>query len=278
MLAATNTTYQKIQDDSIKRGKHKLDRHADTIALAEEELKKQKRVYPFRSEAEINTMVRYFLSHKKFMYACIFVMGCNSTLRVSDLIDFRWRDIMIGDTVKDVFSKKERKNGNTKTVYVNDAIKKAVMIYLKSLGGNVDPDSYMFVSQSNHKKIAVTGYKGGVTIIGRDYISEQAVSAAIRGAAKATGLWSQTRKISTHSMRKTAARAAYGGVEGRELPDALKSEHTRLERVQQMMGHTSAAVTARYIDAQDKFNKDTYLWMCLGIEALDEYEKGAYDG
>lgn len=245
--------------------------NTDRFAMAEEIEKSSKKVFPLSSEDEVN-MVVMELAKGSMRDACLFVLGCNTQLRVDDLLTFRWRNIIDPTTgkVKDEFSILEGKNKNLKHVYVNDAIKLAVDLY-RSTVSPIDYDDFMFVSHGPHVKIG-TVVEGGCIVRRKIPVTEQFVGYAIRKATKSVGLWSERHRYNTHTMRKTGIRAAKGLLVGRKPPEELMQMGTQLEYVQGMVGHSDARVTAKYIDLQDLFDKKVYLWMNLGIEALREIE------
>lgn len=243
----------------------------DRFALAEELEKASKTVHPLASEDEVN-MVVMELAKKSMRDVCLFVLGCNTQLRISDILHFRWGKILDRSTgaIKDEFSIVERKNKKPKHVYVNDAIKIAVRLYLDSIPP-VDYDDYMFVSYGPNSK-TYTVVEDGCIVRRRRPVTEQFVGCMIRNATKSAGIWKESRKFGTHTMRKTGARAAFGALGGRKLPKSIQCMGTQLEYVRDMMGHSNSRVTAKYIDLKDLFDRKMYLWMNLGIEALKKIQ------
>ena len=238
----------------------------DSFAKAEELASHSKKVLPFDSIDEVNAVVKELAKHS-YRDVCLFVMGCNTQLRISDILDFKWKDILNDDgTVKAEVRKIEKKNKNPKHIYINDAIKLAVGLYKNSLS-SINMSDYLFVSRGNRRNLVAVARDGDIVLHSRP-LSEQLVSGIIRNATKRIGIWSPTRKFSTHSMRKTGARAAAGYLTGRALPDEIAIEAASIERVRGMLGHSNANITAKYIDLQDKFDRTVYLWMNLGLEAL----------
>lgn len=247
----------------------------DNYEAADRIFSSKKEVVPFDSIDEVNAVVTYLLEKEKFRDACLFVLGCNSTLRIGDLLQFRWRNI-IEDSgeVKDVVSIVERKNQNPKRIYINDAVKEAVRLYSTRLSRELDMNAFVFTSEGRRKragKIECRSDTYNDPHIGPKPITEQLVSKMIRDTTLALGLSSETRRFSTHSMRKTGARCAVGDLEGRDLPEELSKYNAGLERVRDFMGHKDVSTTRRYIRSDEKYNEKTYKWMNLGLEAIREY-------
>lgn len=247
----------------------------DNFEAAERIFASKKEVVPFNSIAEVNAVVAYLLERGKFRDACLFVLGCNSTLRIGDLLKFRWRNIIEEDgAVKDTAAIVEEKNQNPKRIYTNDAVKAIVQLYISHLNRDLDMDDFVFVSEGRRKragKIECRSDAYNDPHIGNKPITEQLVSGMIRNVTQALGLSSETRKFSTHSMRKTGARCAVGDLEGREIPEELSKYNADLERVRDFMGHKDVSTTRKYIRSDEKYNEKTYKWMNLGLEAIQKY-------
>lgn len=249
----------------------------DNYEAADRIFASKKEVVPFDSIDEVNAVVGYLFEKKKFRDACLFVLGCNSTLRIGDLLQFRWRNIIDNSgEVKDVISIVEKKNQNPKRIYVNDAVKESVRLYIAYLDRELDMNAFVFVSEGRRKragKIECRSDAYNDPHIGPKPITEQLVSKMIRDATHELGLSSETRRFSTHSMRKTGARCAVGDLDGRDLPEELSKYNADLERVRDFMGHRDVSTTRKYIRSDEKYNEKTYQWMNLGLEAIQEYIK-----
>ena len=196
-------------------------------------------------------------------------------MRIGDILRFRWRNILDENgTVKDSVELVETKNQNLKRIYINNAIKAAVMLYMSYLGHSLDMDAFMFVSEGRRKrtgKIECRSDAYNDPHIGTKPLTEQLVSGMIRNVTKELELSSETRRFSTHSMRKTGARCAVGDLDGRKLPDELSKYNAGLERVRDFMGHKDVSTTRKYICSDEKYNEKTFKWMNLGLEAIQEY-------
>lgn len=249
----------------------------DNFEAAERIFATQKEVVPFDSIDEINAVVTYLLENSKFRDACLFVLGCNSTLRIGDILKFRWRNILNEDgEVKDAAAIVEDKNQNPKRIYTNDAVRAAVQLYVAHLDREPEISAFMFMSEGRRKRAGEIKWRSdahGDPHIGPKPITEQLVSKMIRDTTRVLGLSSETRRFSTHSMRKTGARCAVGDLKGRDLPEELSKYNAGLERVRDFMGHKDVSTTRKYIRSDEKYNEKTYKWMNLGLEAIQEYIK-----
>lgn len=267
-----------------KKSKNRLEPWQDAFAEAREKLEAGGKVQSFDGIEEINQMVGYYLKHRRFRDACLFVLGCNTSFRISDLREFRWRELLNVDmSVKEENVKIERKNQHLKHIYVNDAIKEAVLLYARNLNRPFDINEYMFVSEGHRapmtpKLDSKTGEplvdQNGNALMERKPITPQLASGIIRGAAKKLGLYTPTRKISTQSMRQTAADTVDDLMDGRRIPEDLAHRHSDAERSRAYLGHAKASTTSQhYLNTERKVNKKLALWMNLGLEAIQEYIK-----
>ena len=246
----------------------------DRFAQGREELAKKKKVLPFRSTGEVNLVTSYLLSKGKYRDTCLFVMGCNFGLRIDDLLHIRWRDLVdSADTIRPTVELVEQKNKNQKRIFVNQAARAAVSLYVSSLSHELNHDSYIFVSEGHRKRTRAVASADGNIELEEQPLTEQLVSGMIRKATNAVGLTVGGRRFSTHSMRKTCFRAAYGAVEGVKLPPVTEVSAMRLSYVRKLAGHSKDSITMDYIDFEDLFDEGTYLALNLGLEAIQEYIK-----
>lgn len=247
----------------------------DNFEAAERILSNKKSVVPFDSISEVNAVVTYLLQHNKFRDACLFVFGCNSTLRIGDILRCRWRNTITEDgSIKDTIAILENKNQNPKLIYTNDAVRGIIEIYLSYLNYEVDMNQFVFISEGNRKRFGLIkdkSVKYNDPDFGIKPLTEQLVSGMIRKVTKELGLYSDKRRFSTHSMRKTGARCAAGDLEGRDLPDEFQRDNANIERVRGFLGHKNVSTTRRYIGSDEKYNEKTYRWMNLGLEAIQKF-------
>ena len=163
-------------------------------------------VEPIRDRKKIESMKKYLRGQSLRNYL-LFVLGINSGLRISDLLNLQVEDVLN----KDRITLKEKKTGKTKDFPISDICKKAIGEYLKSedkISGALFPSR-----------------KGG------NPISRVQAHLILSGAAKAVGI---KEPFSCHGMRKCFGYWAYqAGVD--------------VTRIQQLLNHSSPGITLRYI-------------------------------
>ncbi len=181
-------------------------------------------VQPIRDKKKIEAMKRVLRSNLRDH--CLFILGINSGLRISDLLDLKISDVIDPrGKVKDRIELREEKTGKAKNFPIGDNAKKAIREYL--LTRNYSMDQPLFISRKgeNQPINRVQAYK------------------ILNAAAEMVGI---EEKIGTHSMRKTFGYHAYQ--DGRSI-----------ELIQKILNHTSPSVTLRYIGITQDEMDDVYL-------------------
>lgn len=173
-------------------------------------------VEPIRDKKQLDNMKRY-LKEKNKRDWLLFVLGINSGLRISDLLNLKVSDVKDKDRV----TLREEKTGKAKDFPLSENCRKAVAEYLKD--EPLPNDSPLFPS----RKRAGATVKGETT--GR--ISRQQAYDILTEAARAVGI---KDAIGTHTLRKTFGYWAYKA--GNDIT-----------RIQHLMNHSSPSVTLRYI-------------------------------
>ncbi|WP_018704813.1 site-specific integrase [Anaeromusa acidaminophila] len=178
-------------------------------------------VEPIRDKKQLDNMKRY-LKEKNKRDWLLFVLGINSGLRISDLLNLKVSDVKDKDRV----TLREEKTGKAKDFPLSENCRKAVAEYLKN--ETLMADCPLFYSrkkdsQGNHKPI-----------------SRQQAYDILTEAARAVGI---KDAIGTHTLRKTFGYWAY------------KAGHD-ITRIQHLMNHSSPSVTLRYIGiTKDELDK-----------------------
>ena len=156
---------------------------------------------------------------------CLFVLGINSALRISDLLKLK-----VGDVVDDRgralerITLREKKTGKAKAFPLSKNAQKAIQEYLDTR--NWTPNEPLFLSR-----------KGGT------HIGRTRAWTVLNDAARTVGI---KDNIGTHTLRKTFAYHAY------------KAGYD-LSILQQLLNHSSPGVTLRYIGITQDDIDNVYL-------------------
>ena len=186
-------------------------------------------VQPIRDEKKIEAMKKVLKSSSLRDY-CLFTLGINSGLRVSDLLKLDVFDVIDEKArIKDRISIKEQKTGKVKDFPIGSTTKKALKEYLDSRA-DISPEQALFPSR-----------KGGTPI------TRQQAYRIINDAARAVGI---TDKIGTHTLRKTFGYHAY-------------KQGADITRIQYLLNHSAPSVTLRYIGITQEELDNVYLTLNL---------------
>jgi integrase len=160
------------------------------------------------SKAEIETI--HTLLHKKAgpLYADLWKVGVNLSLRIGDLLCLKYADL---DLAGRSLTLTEAKTGKVKTLRLNAA---AIAVIVKRQQQYPD-DVYMFQVRSNRAK--------------NQPIGRFSVSRAFKEAGDLLGL-----RINTHSMRKSRGMAMY-------------KDGVPVEKIAKVLNHSNTSSTLRYL-------------------------------
>lgn len=186
-------------------------------------------VQPIRERKKVEAMRKYLRGSNLRDY-CLFVLGVNSGLRVSDLLNLDVGDVIDNKGVlKDRITFRELKTKNTRNnreinFPISDTAKRALTEYLATR--NYELDEPLFMSRK----------KGAP-------LQRAQAWKVINDAAKAVGI---TDRIGTHTLRKTFAYHAYqAGVD--------------IIQIQQLLGHKSPSITLAYMGITQEQLDQVYL-------------------
>ena len=178
---------------------------------------------PIKKREDIEKLESYFREKKEYRNYLLIVMGLNTALRISDLLQLKWNDVYQNE--KKEFTSHirlvEQKTGKHTTILLNPTVKKALQDYRSHIQKE-DMSPYIFFSPRK---------------------PEQPLSRvqAYRIIQKATEKLQIDGTISCHSLRKTFGYQAWkAGTE----PALLMA----------VFNHSSYHITQRYlcIDQDDK--------------------------
>lgn len=166
---------------------------------------------------EAMQLVNHLYEDGQYRDCLLFASGCHLGLRISDLLQLRWQDLL-----SDEFTMKERKTGKERTLRVNSSLQKIASSCRKALGRPAE-DAYVFVAE------------------GKDVpISRQAVDLILK-RMKVKYRIKSAKVFSSHSLRKTFGRRVW-----LQECDKGRGEQALL-LLCDVFGHSSIAITKRYL-------------------------------
>lgn len=184
-------------------------------------------VQPIRDLKQIET-IKKLLKLQNLRDYCLFVLGINSGLRISDLLKLTISDIIENGKIKDRIRLREKKTNKFKDFPLSEKAKQAIKEYLKTR--NYKEYEPLFISRKNN----------GFLLRGQAY-------KIINNVAKSVGI---KEKIGTHTLRKTFGYHAYNN--GYDITI-----------IQKLFNHSSPSVTLRYIGITQDELDDVYLSLDL---------------
>lgn len=200
---------------------------------------------PIKDMEDIFRISNFLIREKRWRDNMLFIVGINFGLRVSDLRELRFMNLINSNlTFKDSFPVFEKKTRNTRKrkknryITINHAVIEAVTLYLKNTPG-VKLSDYMFRSESNR----CTANKP---------LDLSSINRIMYGIANDLSL---NIKMSTHTLRKTFC-----------YHQMLMSHNDprKLMLLQKMLNHSSPAQTLDYIGITAEEIDDAYRRLNLG--------------
>ena len=180
-------------------------------------------VQPIRDLKKIET-IKKLLRQQNLRDYCLFVVGINSGLRISDLLKLCVSDIYENGKPKDRIRLREKKTNKFKDFPLSDNAKSALKEYLKTR--DYKDNEPLFISRKN-----------------KGFLLRQQAYKILNSVAKDVGI---KEKIGTHTLRKTFGYHAH------------KNGYD-ITLIQKLFNHSSPSVTLRYIGiTQDKLD-DVYM-------------------
>lgn len=181
-------------------------------------------VQPIRDRKQI-IAIKKILKATNIRDYCLFNVGINSGLRISDLLQLRIIDVIDGKrNIKDRISIRELKTGKSKDFPIGDTSKKAIREYLMTR--NYEENEPLFRSRK-----------------GKESLKRQQAYRIINEAARAVGI---KDKIGTHTLRKTFGYHAY-------------QSGFDLSILQKLFNHSAPSITLAYIGMTQDDLDNVYL-------------------
>ncbi|XQY91885.1 site-specific integrase [Metabacillus sp. HB246100] len=190
-------------------------------------------VQPIKDRKKVEA-VKKILKGSNLRDYCLFVLGVNSGLRVSDLLSLNVGDVVDEEgNLKSRIALREQKTKKQKDFPISENAKRALVEYLVTRDYQLDEP--LFISRK----------KGGTLQRAQSW-------KIINDAARAVGL---TDRIGTHTLRKTFAYHAYKA--GKDIV-----------QLQKLLNHSSPAVTLAYIGITQEEQDEIYLTINLVVSKV----------
>lgn len=181
-------------------------------------------VQPIRDKKKIDS-IKKILKATSLRDHCLFILGINSGLRISDLLKLKISDVINEkQKIKDRIAIREKKTGKYKNFPISDTARKALEQYLQSR--DYEFDEPLFISRKH-----------------RGFLRRQRAYRIINDAAKSVGI---KDKIGTHTLRKTLGYHAYQS--GKDITI-----------IQKLFNHSTPRETLNYIGITQDDIDDVYL-------------------
>lgn len=182
-------------------------------------------VEPIKDVKKIQGMKNYLLGKNSRDYL-LFVLGINSAVRINDLLQLTWGEILKPNMkIKSFIELREDKTDKFKKFPIGKQLTKAIEIHMKNCN-EIDLDDYVFKSRKK-------GY----------HITRQQARRIIKEAAEMVGI---EDRIGCHSLRKTFGYNAY-------------KKGYDIVIIQKYLNHSSPSVTLRYIGIDQEEMDDMVL-------------------
>ena len=172
-------------------------------------------VQPIRDPQTIEKIKNYLLAWDP-KYWMLWVLGTNTGLRVSDILELKVSDVKDADHVW----LNEKKTGKDRRLYFNRQMKKTIHDYIRNQG--LSDNDYLIQSQKRSGKA----------------MSREWAYTVLNRAAAACGIDTKKYPIGTHTMRKTFGYWHY-------------QRHHDIALLQKIFNHSAPSITLRYIGVTD---------------------------
>ncbi len=175
-----------------------------------------KKVEPIRDPKTIEAIKDYLYNWNP-KYWMLWVIGTNTGLRISDILDLKVRDVKDADHTW----VNEQKTTKVRRLYFNRQLKQALSEYIRE--NDLKDDDYLIPSQKKRSD------KG---------MSREWAYTVLNTAASACGIDTDKYPIGTHTMRKTFGYWHY-------------QRHHDVALLQSIFNHSAPSITLRYIGVND---------------------------
>lgn len=170
-------------------------------------------------------LISKLFQNQNYKFSLLIALGSFFGVRISDLLNLRWCDILNGDTLSII----EKKTKKQRSIKINDQLKKHIQSCYKEIKP-LSPNDYIFTSQ-----------KGGV-------YSVQRINVVFKEIRVKYNL--KIKNFSTHSMRKTFGRQIYN--------NAGSNAELALVKLSELFNHSDVRITRRYLGLRNEELMEAY--------------------
>lgn len=174
---------------------------------------------------EMLNLVRKLYNDQKYQMSLFVSLGSFWGLRVSDILNLKWEDIINKDEITIV----EQKTGKTRLIRINPQLQQHIQ------------DCYDKIKPSKVATKVFLSQKGSVYSIQRINVMLKEIKLKYRLSLK---------NFSSHSLRKTFGRQVFK-VSG-------ENSEMALVKLMEIFNHSSLQITKRYLGLKDEEIKETY--------------------
>lgn len=182
--------------------------------------KTQSRTVEAMAKADIETMHTTLQRKYKPIYADVWKVGCNLSLRISDLLDLKFSDLDLKNRTLELTEQKTKK---TKHIRLNNAVVELVQHRKEKHPSDV----YLFQVNCNRAK--------------NQPISRVSVGRVFKECAELLGI----DNINTHSMRKSRGMVMY-------------KDGVPIEKIAKVLNHSNTSTTMAYLGITKEEVLQTY--------------------
>ena len=183
---------------------------------------------PIKKLDEIESLKEYFCSKNEIRNYVLIVMGVNTALRISDLLQLKWEDVWDfgNQKFKEHIEIKEQKTKKKTNVYINQNCQVSLNELQKHYNYQIEPQFYIFKSRTGENRP-----------IGRNraYV-------IIKKACEELGY---EGNLSCHSLRKTFGYHAW-------------KQGTSPAIIMAIYNHSSMEITQRYLSIEQDDKDEVY--------------------
>lgn len=162
---------------------------------------------------------------QNYKFALLIALGSFFGVRISDLLNLKWYDILNTDTLNII----EKKTKKQRTIKINDQLKKHIQSCYKEIKPQSTND-FIFTSQ-----------KGSV-------YSVQRINVVFKEIRVRYNL--KIKNFSTHTMRKTFGRQVYN--------NAGSNAELALVKLSELFNHSDVRTTRKYLGLRTEELMETY--------------------